>query len=108
MGSTRRFESSPRALGQNPAFRRRHAAGGLKIPGCFSAFKNDLVAGFVEIDLKDLLLTYFFSPVVLFLLIIVLRLFFVQGAAESASFYSSHEQKGLKGLKFLPFIQLFH
>lgn len=46
----------------------------------------------MEIDLKDLLLTYFF-PIALFSLIIVLRLFFVQGAAEIASFYSSHEQK---------------
>lgn len=60
----------------------------------------------MEIDLKDLLLTYFF-PMALFFLIIVLRLFFVQGAAEIACFYSSHEQKGPKALKFLPFYTTF-
>lgn len=81
MGSTRRFESSPRALGQNPAFRRRHAASGLKIPGCFSAFKNDLVAGFVEIDLKDLLLTYFFFPRSFILINYCFKAFFCPGSS---------------------------
>lgn len=91
-----------RARGKILLLGRRHAAGGLKIAGCFSAFKNDLLAGFVEIDLKDLVLTYFiffnFSVALIFL-IIVLRLFFffVRGASEIASFYSSHEKEANRG-----------
>lgn len=93
MGSTQRFERCPRVRpGKILLLGRRHAAGGLKIAGCCSAFKNDLVAGFVEIDLKDLFLTYFF-----FIIIIILnycfKAFFVQGASEIASFYSSHEKE---------------